>query len=342
MLLLFILTCTLVLCKNYNTTFCIRHYIPLNQGPVTRIALGSCASENKPQPILNTVVSKNPDLFIYLGDNVYCDTKNMDEMRNEYSKLSCKSEFQNLVSSMPILATWDDHDYGWNDSGLEYPLKEASKDIFLEFWGEPDTSSRWNHPGIYHAVYIGDSARRVQILLLDCRTFRTSQTEINGNYVANPSPSASILGSEQWAWLEQELLKPAAIRIVCSSTQFGAELNGWETWDNYPLEVQCMANLIQQTQAEHLMFISGDVHYAELSKRTWNGLYPIYDFTSSGLTNIENVARPNAYRIGNPVQEPHAGMISIDWTNQLLLFEVFNVAGTTVYSHTVTLSELEF
>ncbi|MCX7743294.1 MAG: hypothetical protein N2167_01880 [Flavobacteriales bacterium] len=75
------------------------------QGVVTKIAWGSCANENKPQPILNTIVSKYPDIFIYWGDNVYCDTQYMDEMRNEYSKLSCKNEFQNLISHIPVLAT---------------------------------------------------------------------------------------------------------------------------------------------------------------------------------------------------------------------------------------------
>ncbi|MCX7743293.1 MAG: alkaline phosphatase D family protein [Flavobacteriales bacterium] len=189
---------------------------------------------------------------------------------------------------------------------------------------------------------MGNSTHRIQILLLDCQTLRISYVEVNGNHVANPSPAATMLGNEQWAWLEQQLLKPATSRIVCSSTQFGAELNGWETWDNYPLEVQRMVNLIQETQAEHLIFMSGDVHYAELSKRDWNGLYPIYDFTSSGLTQIEESPRHNTNHIGNPILEPHAGMISIDWTNQKLIFEIFNVSGAKVYSHTVEYNELEF
>ncbi|MBE2247006.1 MAG: alkaline phosphatase family protein [Candidatus Competibacteraceae bacterium] len=327
---------------HYQTEFCNRPFLEDLPPTVTKIGIGSCGSENESQPILNTMASKNLDLFIYLGDNVYCDTDNMDEMRSEYRKLSCKSEFVNLITSTYTIAVWDDHDYGENDAGASYPYKEESKQIFLEFWNEPDTSSRYQHAGIYHALYFGDLTHRVQIILLDCRSFRSLQIEENGNYIPDESYSASMLGDAQWMWLEEELQKPAQIRIVCSSTQFATQHNGWETWDNYPNEMNMMREVIQSTGAEHLIFVSGDVHYAELSKRNYTGLYPIYDFTASGITNIEHNDRPNVYRIGEPVKEPHAGMITIDWGAQTIMFEVINVAGNSVFSYVVPWSELEF
>jgi alkaline phosphatase D len=333
--------CLLLSCKKFNTDFCERNIQSTKPNLVTRIAFGSCASENKDQPILNTVVSKSPDLFIYLGDNVYCDTKNEKEMRNEYSKLSCKPEFQNLISSVFTLAIWDDHDYGQNDSGLEYCMKEKSKNIFLEFWKEPDTSSRWNHNGIYHAEYFGDSSHRVQIILLDCRTFRTKQKESNGNYIPDLSSNSTILGEEQWVWLEGELRKPAELRIICTSTQFGTEYNGYETWSNYPLEISRMVNMIRNIGAEHLLFISGDVHYSELSKRIYPNLFPIYDFTSSGLTQIDDYTAANLYRINNAVLEQNAGFINIDWTNRVLNLEIINVSGSAVFQYGIPFSELE-
>jgi hypothetical protein len=70
------------------------------------------------------------------------------------------------------IATWDDHDYGVNDGGKEYPKKEESKKIFLDFFKEPDTSSRWKHKGIYTSYYYGEAGKKLQVIVLDCRTFR--------------------------------------------------------------------------------------------------------------------------------------------------------------------------
>jgi alkaline phosphatase D len=338
-----LISCFLITsCKKFNTEFCNLPYKTDKPSVLTKIAFGSCSSENKDQPILNTVVSKSPDLFIYLGDNVYCDTKNADEMRDVYRRLSCKPEFSNLISSVFTLAVWDDHDFGVNDGGEDYCCKEKSKEIFLDFWNEPEVSERRNHTGIYHAVYFGDSAHLVQVILLDCRTFRTCQKSSGSDYIPDLNAGASMLGTEQWNWLENELRKPARLRIICSSTQFGTEYNGMESWSNYPYEQDKIVNLIKNTGAEHTLFLSGDVHYADISRRNYNGLYPLYDFTSSGLTQIDPFSARNIYRLGQAVMEVNAGMISIDWQQEILNLEVINLGGNTVLQHSIPFAELEF
>jgi alkaline phosphatase D len=340
--LLLMISLSVSSCKKYNTEFCNLPYKTDKPTIVTKIAFGSCSRENKDQPILNTVVSKNPDVFIYLGDNVYYDTKKADEMRDVYRQLSCKPEFSNLISSVYTLAVWDDHDFGVNDGGEDYCCKEKSKEIFLDFWNEPDISDRRNHSGIYHSVYFGDSAHLVQVILLDCRTFRTCQKTSGGAYIPDLSAGASILGSEQWNWLENELRKPARLRIICSSTQFATEYNGMESWSNYPYEQDKMLNLLKNTGAEHSIFLSGDVHYADISRRYYNALYPIYDFTSSGLTQIDPESARNIYRLGPAVMEVNAGMLLIDWQQEILNLEVINLAGNVMLQHSIPFSELEF
>ena len=101
---------------------------------VNLIAFGSCANQNNPQPVLTKVNERHPDVFCWLGDNIYADTKNMKLMRKKYSKLGCKAEFRELNKETHFLAVWDDHDYGKNDAGKEYPMKEESKNIFLDFY----------------------------------------------------------------------------------------------------------------------------------------------------------------------------------------------------------------
>src|SRR5687768_695157 len=87
---------------------------------ISAIAFGSCGSQEREQPVLLRVVETNPDAFIFLGDNIYGDTKSIDTLRMKYQALADKPEFQKLKAAMPIYATWDDHDYGWNDAGRHY------------------------------------------------------------------------------------------------------------------------------------------------------------------------------------------------------------------------------
>ena len=290
------------------------------------IAFGSCGHQDKPLEIFQTVLKHNPELFIFLGDNIYGDTERMSILRKKYRKLSKNKNFSRLRDSVPIIATWDDHDYGMDDAGKYYPMKEASKRIFLKFFKEAKSSERWKHMGIYNSYLFEDQGKRLQIILLDCRTFRNDLLPHNGTFKGDTSyhyhldyspypmnSDSTLLGREQWDWLRMELLKPADVRIIGSSTQFATQYNGYEAWANFPREQKRMLNLIKETNANGVFFISGDVHYAELSRLSNPDAYPIYDLTCSGLTEEWKFAAPNTYRVGEPVMENHFGLIKIDW-----------------------------
>ena len=332
-------------CKTDPLYICTRPTHNEPTGNITKIAFGSCSKEDKNQPILYSVVEKQPDLFVYLGDNIYGDTKDMKVLLGKYGLLSCKPEFQNLLQSCKVIATWDDHDYGTGDGGREYPKKEESKNIFLDFWNEPAVSERRNHLGIYTSYYYGDSAHRVQIILLDSRTFRSPLIEdANENYVANYDSSTTMLGAVQWNWLKNELLKPAQIRIIGSGTQFARSHNGWEAWANFPLEQEKMFQTIKDASASGVIFISGDVHIAELSRMTPAGMYPVYDMTSSGLTQEDGETYPNSNRIENNYIYRNFGMVEIDWsqTDPEIFFKAFDETGGERISHSIHLSEISF
>ena len=333
--------CLITCCvKDYlGEVNCDTEFIPVNESSViTRICLGSCADQNASQPVLYRAAELNPDLFIYLGDNIYGDTECMATLADKYSQLCAKDEFKALKATCPILAVWDDHDYGANDAGEEYSKKKESKEIFMKFWGDDQNSERLSHPGIYHSYLFGQGDQTVQIILLDLRTFRTSM-----NYEPNFSPSASMLGSEQWTWLEQQLQQSAKIRIIASSVQFGSEFHGFESWNNFPLEKERMFNLIESTQASGVLLISGDMHYGELSKMEPANTYPIYDFTSSGITGTYPPP-PNVNRIGNAVSDNHIGTIDINWDGDstLIGFSLVDVNGTKQFEEHVYLSEIDY
>ncbi|MBD3675790.1 MAG: alkaline phosphatase family protein [Planctomycetaceae bacterium] len=323
------------------------------EGLPSRIAFGSCAKEFKPQPILKQVVAQAPDLFVYLGDNIYADTKDVQVLRDKYQQLDSKPEFQALRKNITVLSIWDDHDYGWNDAGKEYPKKNESREIFFDFWKVPEESPRRQHPGIYGSHLFEQDGKRLQIILLDTRFFRDPLKRLTkedknspwkNDYEPDPNPAKTMLGEAQWKWLEKQFQTPADVRIVCSSIQFGHEYNGWESWTNLPAQQQKMFDLIKSTKANGVVFISGDVHWAEISKRQPEGFYPIYDITASGLTEDWHNVEPNKYRIGEAYRDNHFGTIDIDWKSSPveLKFQIIGLDGKTQRSHTVSLDDLHF
>ena len=300
----------------------------------SRIAFGSCAHEDKPQPIWEAVLAARPELFIFLGDNVYGDTRDPDVLRAKYARLAAQPGFRRLCSAVPILAIWDDHDYGENDAGADYPMKEASRQIFCDFWGEAAESPRRQRDGIYEAFVFAAGGRRLQVLLPDLRFNRTplraldlggtsyrdwsrkladDGREVPGPYARNPEAAASMLGERQWRWLEQQLAQPADLRILASSLQVVADFPGWEAWINYAQDHQRLLQAIRSASAHGLICISGDTHYAEISRLDTNVPYPLWDITSSGLTEVWPVTPPNARRQGDILREPNFGLLTIGW-----------------------------
>lgn len=317
----------------------------------SRIAFGSCAREENPQPIWDIIVESRPDLFILLGDNIYGDTEDMDLLRVKYAKLAAHPGFERLRAVCPVIATWDDHDYGVNDGGMEYPKRVESQKVFLDFFGEPAGSPRRRRAGVYESYTWGPQDRRLQVILLDTRYHRSPLTRRRppvagvGPYIANEDPAATILGAEQWEWLEQQLREPADLRIIGSSIQVVPEDHGWEKWMNHPRERERLYNLIRTTGAGGVLFISGDRHLAEISMMDGGVGYPLYDITSSGLNSASRSWRPyevNRHRVGTMNWGDNFGMIDIDWSlpDPPVRLKVLDDAGDVAIQRKIRLSTL--
>lgn len=294
---------------------------------VSRIAFGSCLQQDKPQPIWNAISASKPDLFLWLGDNVYGDTTDEDVLRGKYFQLKNQPGYMKLRRQCRILGTWDDHDYGKNDAGVEFTFKEKSQQILLDFLDEPADSPRRKQAGVYASYLFGPAEQRVQIILLDTRYFRGPLKKVNsfdreageglgGDYTWNMSSETTILGETQWNWLERQLLVPAKLRIIGSSIQVIARNHGYEKWDNFPHERERLFELIKKTKANGVILISGDRHSAEISReRTLRDAYPIYDVTSSSLNKPSKWRNElNEQRVGSQYPWENFGMILIDWT----------------------------
>ncbi|MEJ5246521.1 MAG: alkaline phosphatase D family protein [Caldilinea sp.] len=322
------------------------------------IAFGSCARQTKPQPIWDAVLATAPDLFVFLGDNVYGDTTDMAELRRAYALLAAQPGFQRLRATTPVVATWDDHDYGLNDVGGDYPAKYGSREVFLDFWGEPpDSERRLRNGGIYTAYAFGPEERRVQVILLDTRWDRSPLARVSdeehrrrrahniGPYTANLDPDARLLGEDQWAWLEAQLRQPATVRIIATSIPFAQEGTGWEIWANFPAERARLLRLLAETRANGVLFITGDTHRAQFSRLDPGARYPLWEVNSSGLT--ENVdpdrVAPDVNRYGDYFVGDNFGLITIDWSveDPTIALEIRAVDNRPVLRHVLRLSELQ-
>jgi alkaline phosphatase D len=329
--------------------------------PLSRIDFGSCAHQDKPQPIWDAIVADKPELFLLIGDNIYGDSEDMAVLRAKYAKLGAQPGFKKLRASCPLLATWDDHDYGKNDAGADFPKRAESQKLFSEFFEVPEDSPIRKRAGVYGARIFGPEGKRVQVILLDTRYFRTPLREWTkkerpkgrGPYrqhdLENGGKDATVLGEAQWMWLAEQFRQPADIRIVASSIQVIAWEHGWEMWGNFPTERKRLFDLIASTKASGVILISGDRHLAELSrieaKESGVG-YRLWDATSSSLNqpgSPENDNEPNRYRAGGNYRPVNFGSIGIDWTQEdpAITLAIHGENGAKVREQKLRLSELQ-
>lgn len=320
--------------------------------PVTTILFGSCIKQEKPMPLLAKMVDEQADITIFLGDNIYADTDDMDLMREKYAKLAANADFQKLITTTKVFTTWDDHDYGLNDGGNDFPKRQDAQRVFMDFWKVPQDSERRKQPGVYYSEILGPVGQRVQILMLDTRYFRSPLKKgevrrVGGPYLPDSDPEKTMLGEAQWNWLKRELLKPAEVRIIGSSIQLLATDSGQETWANLPGEQARFYELVKQTRANGVFVVSGDRHWSEFSRVANKLAYPLYDFTSSSINQLHPRGTPteNAHRlIPTTYHRENYGKVTLDWKENdvELLIEVKDLSGKAVMEHRLRGSELSF
>lgn len=291
-----------------------------SQEILSQIAFGSCNRQYEEQPMWPIVLQNKPGLWIWLGDNIYGDTEDMDVLKQKYELQKNNAGYQQVMASTPIIGIWDDHDYGVNDGGKEYPKKQESQQLLLDFLGEPENSPRRKREGAYASYTYGPEGKRVKVILLDARYFRDPLVKDDKKNM--PNEQGEILGETQWKWLEKELTNSdAAVHLIGSGIQFIPEEHIYEKWANYPKERKRLFDVISRTKAKGVILLSGDRHIAEISRIEVPSLsYPIYEVTASGLTHAssDNTSEPNKYRVSKLVNELNFGLIEIDWNSKPL------------------------
>ena len=308
--------------------------------PVSRIGFGSCYKPEKQTVLWKAVSDFDPQVWLWLGDNVYADVIDGKYIKKDLPKDAFDRAYQSLGQSEGIatlkklppghmMATWDDHDFGRNDVGKSWERKEDAKKAFVKFWGGENKPE-----GVYSARDFGPEGKKLRVILLDTRFNRD-----------NPGPEGDILGGQQWVWLEGELKKPGATLVVIgSSIQVLANQHRFEKWGNFPKARERLFGLIRDSGAQSVIFISGDRHHAEISKLGEGpARQPLYDITSSGLTEKSSIRNePNDLRVGGVYVGGNFGVIEVDWSkeNPVVTLQIRDDAGKAVREVSFSLSQL--
>ena len=333
--------------------------LPSEDKVIYKILIGSCLDEEKgPSAALNSIANEKADLFLMVGDNVYGDRDgrsyvnnqaNLDELQESFADLAARDDFQRVRARHPMMVAWDDHDYGANDSGIEFPFRSLAERIHEVFWGlDGEDVGQW--PGTYYARSFGPEGQRVQIIMLDTRLFRTGLTPTDeygakGKERYLPAPAGSMqdmLGAAQWTWLENQLQQPADIRLIASSIQIMPTTHGWEAWSTMPDERQRLFDLIKRTDATGVVFLSGDRHTAFLYEEAGVLPYTASELTASSL----NVAfatetdERDVRQIGDGYPPENYGAVEIDWTGRTVSLVVKDNAGETVRENVLDFAEI--
>lgn len=291
-----------------------------NNGTFSTIAFGSCNDQNRDQKMWAEVIATQPDLWIWLGDNIYGDTENMKVMAAKYEKQKSQPDYQRLLKLCPVIGIWDDHDYGVNDGGKEYPKREESKKLMLDFLDAPaDAEARRPGRAAYSSHTYGQGDQKVKVILLDARYFRDAlEKNTTSRQVYKPNMTGDVLGEAQWQWLETELSdSDAKVHIIGCGIQIIPEEHNWEKWANFPQARERFFKLLAKLQPAQPLLISGDRHIAELSKWQISETdYLVYELTASGITHSWSRKHPerNKYRVGDLIIERNFGLIKLDWS----------------------------
>lgn len=311
--------------------------LPARETTLRRISFGSCANQRASMPILRVMADRKPDLVVMLGDNVYGDADSGDaslpELRAAYATLAQHPDFRPLAATVPVLPIWDDHDFGDNDGGGDFPYKQEAERIFESFWGVEAPDSRATRPGVYGSWIFGEAGERVQLVLLDTRFFRSDLTPIpkrqwlkSGRYVPSSATDQDMLGPAQWTWLEQTLKEPAELRIVVSSIQVLAEDHGWERWGLLPTERARLLGLLHATP--NVVLVSGDRHWSSVY-RDETGLT---EMTASAINRPSHKSftetGPNQFT--TPYVQPNFGEVQIDWVARKATLTTHDAKGISV------------
>jgi len=284
---------------------------------------GSCAYFNEPafdrpgtpygkdSSIFETMAKDKADFMLWLGDNWYTREVDFSRWGMWYRPHRDRSMpvLQNFLKSMPHYAIWDDHDYGPNDIGSNYILKETSRQVFMNYWCNPSYGE--SGKGIYTMFSYAD----VDFFLTDNRTWRSAD-DVKDSVNGKPNMQKQMLGKQQLEWLKNSLLYSSAVfKIIVVGSQVLNSASPYNKWEDFPGDYSELMNFLEEYNISGVIFLTGDRHHSEIIKKERPGNYPLYDITVSPLTSgthkFAGPEKDNPLRVFGLDEKQNYGRITI-------------------------------
>lgn len=297
-----------------------------------RIAFGSCCriQFDPDQRIWNAVRALEPDMFLWLGDNIYADSDQPAALTDLYGRGRVVERLEPFLRSTPQLATWDDHDFGFNDSDGRNPFKAQSLRVFKNFWANPGYGEADN-PGVYFKQHYGG----VDFFVLDGRYHRDPTDQVD-------NADKSMLGAAQKAWLKRELKAsrtPFKVLAIGGGWSAAENEKGGDSWGVYLTERNEIFDFIRDNEIGGVVCVSGDSHMGELNcvPRSEQGGYDFYDFCSSPLAQMpanKNTRQVPEVRVRDTwTRSVNVGLMRFDLTGATptLTYTLHDVLGESVW-----------
>ena len=319
--------------------------------PDVKFIIGSCSYINEPKfdrpgkpygsnfEIFNSINKKNPDFMLWLGDNTYLrepDWNSRTGFIKRYSHTRAFPELQPLLASTHHYATWDDHDYGPNNSDGSFWLKETASEIFKLFWGNPNYNVT-GKGGITGFFQWSD----LDFFLLDNRYHRTANNNLTGN--------RQMLGKDQIDWLINALsFSQASFKFIAVGGQVISNGAVYENYATYPDERKYLLDKIREAKIEGVIFLDGDRHHTILSKmQETKNVYPLYDLTCSSLTaGVNNDNEPyNSFKLEETfVNVNNFGMLNVTGptNDRELTIQIFDKDGKELWIKSIKANDLKY
>ena len=227
-----------------------------------------------PHNIFNYISTLSPTFVALLGDQIYADYDGnintgppnsvVPALRSKYAQ-NFDEHFQAMSSTVPIIATWDDHDYGQDNSDSTYIYKVETKKVFKENF--PIYPYQVEDEGIYYQFKIAD----VDVFVLDTRWYRSPMDVVDDE-------DKTMLGEEQLSWLLNGLNQSTApFKLILSSVSmndYGGDTSsgreGYDSWMGYTFERNTILSFIEDNQIYGVLVFSGDQHYPSGYILNWN------------------------------------------------------------------------
>ncbi len=302
---------------------------------------GSCSYVNQPvydrpgkpygtdSSIFETMAKEKYSAFmLWLGDNWY--SREVDYYsewglwyRAHYDR--SRPVLQPLLKAMPHYAIWDDHDFGPNDIGKNYILKETSRKVFMNYWANASYGEKGQ--GIYSMFSYSD----LDFFMTDDRWWRSSDKmadSVNGE----ANPDKKMFGEMQMEWLKNSLLySPATFKVIVAGSQVLNQVSPFDKLKNFPAEYAELLNFLNENKINGVIFLTGDRHHSEVIKLERPGNYPLYDVTVSPLSSSTHKfggpEKNNPHRVFGLDEKNNYGKVSVSGKRGERVFKV-NFLGT--------------